>query len=174
MKLNTRLFLIILGCVLGGNIIILVSLYMIAQTDLQFTDLVGTEVLQQVKDPPKPQVRKPVITPGVEPTIPTENVEVELKPINSRIDDLRNNMNGRLAAMENRLSTLKLQQDSLVMWAAIIFIVFAGGFTVAVAVLAMSLASLKARMDVFDRRLKDINELFKPLNDQIDKLKYRK
>ncbi len=94
--------------------------------------------------------------------------------INTRLNELRNDMNSRLAAMENRLSTLKLQQDSLVMWAAIIFIVFAGGFTVAVAVLAMSLASLKARMDVFDRRLKDINELFKPLNDPIDKLKYRK
>jgi len=42
--------------------------------------------------------------------------------MNTRFNELRNDMNSRLAAMENRLSTLKLQQDSLVMWAAIIFI----------------------------------------------------
>ena len=51
----------------------------------QFKDLVGTDILQ-AKEPPKPQVRKPVIKPIVKPTVPTTNtVVVEQVQVQPRV-----------------------------------------------------------------------------------------
>jgi hypothetical protein len=58
--------------------------YLVTQTQ-QFKDLVGAEVLQ-AKEPPKPQVRKPVIKPIIKPTVPTEStVVVEQVQVQPRV-----------------------------------------------------------------------------------------
>jgi hypothetical protein len=60
------------------------GVYLVTQTQ-QFKDLVGAEVLQ-AKEPPKPQVRKPVIKPVIKPTVPTENtVVVEQVQVQPRV-----------------------------------------------------------------------------------------
>jgi hypothetical protein len=62
----------------------IVSAYLVTQTQ-QFKDLVGAEVLQ-AKEPPKPQVRKPVIKPLIKPTAPTEStVIVEQVAVQPRV-----------------------------------------------------------------------------------------
>ena len=60
--------------VVHGVLAAIAGIYLVTQTQ-QFKDLVGAEVLQ-AKEPPKPQVRKPVIKPIVKPTVPTENTVI--------------------------------------------------------------------------------------------------
>ena len=68
--------------VVHGVLAAIAGIYLVTQTQ-QFKDLVGAEVLQ-AKEPPKPQVRKPVIKPIVKPTVPTENTviveQVQVQP----------------------------------------------------------------------------------------------
>ena len=58
--------------------------YLVTQSQ-PFKDLMGVEILQPAKTPPKPQVRKPVIKPVQKPEAPIENtVVVELVKIQPR------------------------------------------------------------------------------------------
>ena len=58
--------------------------YLVTQSQ-PFKDLMGVEILQPAKTPPKPQVRKPVIKPAQKPEAPIENtVIVELVKIQPR------------------------------------------------------------------------------------------
>ena len=49
--------------IVHGVAFVIAGIYLVTQTQ-QFKDLVGAEVLQ-AKEPPKPQVRKPVIKPVI-------------------------------------------------------------------------------------------------------------
>ena len=70
--------------IVHGIAFVIAGVYLVTQTQ-QFKDLVGAEVLQ-AKEPPKPQVRKPVIPPKVKPTVPTTNtVIVEPVSVKHRI-----------------------------------------------------------------------------------------
>jgi hypothetical protein len=70
--------------IIHGVLAFVVSAYLVTQTQ-QFKDLVGAEVLQ-AKEPPKPQVRKPVIKPLIKPTVPTEStVIVEQVAVQPRV-----------------------------------------------------------------------------------------
>jgi hypothetical protein len=60
--------------IVHGVIIVIAGLILVSQTQ-QFKELVGAEILEE-KDPPKPQVRKPVVKPVIRPTVPTENTVV--------------------------------------------------------------------------------------------------
>ncbi len=70
--------------ILHGIAAFIAGVYLVTQTQ-QFKDLVGAEVLQ-AKEPPKPQVRKPVIKPVVKPTVPTTStVVVEQVQVQPRV-----------------------------------------------------------------------------------------
>ena len=70
--------------IVHGVAFFITGIYLVTQTQ-QFKDLVGAEVLQ-AKEPPKPQVRKPVIKPVVKPTVPTTNtVVVEQVKVQPRV-----------------------------------------------------------------------------------------
>ncbi|MYE89742.1 hypothetical protein F4X33_12180, partial [Candidatus Poribacteria bacterium] len=70
--------------IVHGVAFVIAGIYLVTQTQ-QFKDLVGAEVLQ-AKEPPKPQVRKPVIKPVVKPTVPTTNtVVVEQVQVQPRV-----------------------------------------------------------------------------------------
>jgi hypothetical protein len=60
--------------IIHGVIIVIAGLILVSQTQ-QFKELVGADILKE-KDPPKPQVRKPVVKPVIRPTVPTENTVV--------------------------------------------------------------------------------------------------
>ena len=68
--------------IIHGVIIVIAGLILVSQTQ-QFKELVGADILKE-KDPPKPQVRKPVVKPVIRPTVPTENTvivePVEVQP----------------------------------------------------------------------------------------------
>ena len=67
-----------------GVAFFITGIYLVTQTQ-QFKDLVGAEVLK-AKEPPKPQVRKPVIKPIVKPTVPTTStVVVEQVQVQPRV-----------------------------------------------------------------------------------------
>ncbi len=73
-----------ISLILHGVIAFIAGIYLVTQTQ-QFKDLVGAEVLK-AKDPPKPQVRKPVIKPVVKPTVPTTStVVVEQVQVQPRV-----------------------------------------------------------------------------------------
>ncbi len=70
--------------IVHGVAFFIAGVYLVTQTQ-QFKDLVGTDILQ-AKEPPKPQVRKPVIKPIVKPTVPTTNtVVVEQVQVQPRV-----------------------------------------------------------------------------------------
>jgi hypothetical protein len=70
--------------IVHGVAFFVTGIYLVTQTQ-QFKDLVGAEVLQ-AKEPPKPQVRKPVIKPVIKPTVPTTNtVVVEQVDVQPRV-----------------------------------------------------------------------------------------
>ena len=70
--------------IVHGVAFFIAGIYLVTQTQ-QFKDLVGTDILQ-AKEPPKPQVRKPVIKPIVKPTVPTTNtVVVEQVQVQPRV-----------------------------------------------------------------------------------------
>ncbi len=70
--------------IVHGVAFFIAGVYLVTQTQ-QFKDLVGTDILQ-AKEPPKPQVRKPVIKPVVKPTVPTTNtVVVEQVQVQPRV-----------------------------------------------------------------------------------------
>ena len=70
--------------IVHGVAFFIAGIYLVTQTQ-QFKDLVGTDILQ-AKEPPKPQVRKPVIKPIVRPTVPTTNtVVVEQVKVQPRV-----------------------------------------------------------------------------------------
>ena len=64
--------------------------YLITQSQ-PFKDLMGVEILQPAKTPPKPQVRKPVIKPVQKPEAPIENtivvepVQIQLRTTNAAV-----------------------------------------------------------------------------------------
>ena len=68
--------------IIHGVLAFIAGVYLVTQTQ-QFKDLVGAEVLQ-AKEPPKPQVRKPVIKPIIRPTVPTTSTviveQVQVQP----------------------------------------------------------------------------------------------
>ena len=69
--------------IVHGVVFVIAGIYLVTQTQ-QFRDRFGAEVLQ-AKEPPKPQVRKPVITP-IKPTVPTTNtMVVEQVPVERRV-----------------------------------------------------------------------------------------
>ncbi|RKU13325.1 hypothetical protein C6502_02870 [Candidatus Poribacteria bacterium] len=69
--------------IVHGVVFVIAGIYLVTQTQ-QFRDRFGAEVLQ-AKEPPKPQVRKPVITP-IKPTVPTTNtMVVEQVPVEHRV-----------------------------------------------------------------------------------------
>ena len=80
-KRNTGAFMTSL--VIHGVLAAIAGIYLVTQTQ-QFKDLVGAEVLQ-AKEPPKPQVRKPVIKPIVKPTVPTESMIIEEVQVQPRL-----------------------------------------------------------------------------------------
>ena len=53
----------------------IIGAYLVTQTQ-SFKDLMGVEVLQSAKMPPKPQVRRPVIKPVQKPEVPIRNTVV--------------------------------------------------------------------------------------------------
>ena len=53
----------------------IIGAYLVTQTQ-PFKDLMGVEVLQSAKTPPKPQVRRPVIKPVQKPEVPVKNTVV--------------------------------------------------------------------------------------------------
>ena len=53
--------------VIHGIIIVIAGVILVSQTQ-QFKELVGADILEE-KDPPKPQVRKPVVKPVIRPTV---------------------------------------------------------------------------------------------------------
>lgn len=53
----------------------IIGAYLVTQTQ-PFKDLMGVEVLQSAKTPPKPQVRRPVIKPIQKPEVPVKNTVV--------------------------------------------------------------------------------------------------
>ncbi len=63
--------------IIHGVVFVIAGIYLVTQTQ-QFKTFIGAEVLQ-AKEPPKPQVRKPIIQP-IKPTVPTTNTMV-VKPI---------------------------------------------------------------------------------------------
>ena len=70
--------------VIHGIFIFVAGLILVSQTP-QFRDLVSAEVLD-VKEPPKPKVRKPVVKPVIKPTVPTQNtVVVEQVQVQPRV-----------------------------------------------------------------------------------------
>ena len=70
--------------IVHGVAFFITGIYLVTQTQ-QFKDLVGAEVLK-AKEPPKPQVRKPVIKPVIKPTVPTTNtVVVEQVQVQPRV-----------------------------------------------------------------------------------------
>ena len=69
--------------ILHGVAVLILGVYLVTQTP-QFKDLVGAQVLDP-PDPPKPQVRRPVIK-QIKPTIPTDNtVVVEQVQVQPRV-----------------------------------------------------------------------------------------
>jgi hypothetical protein len=68
--------------ILHGVLALVMGVYLVTQTQ-QFKDIIGAEVLS-AKEPPKPQVRKPVIKEVVKPTVPTESTviveQVQIQP----------------------------------------------------------------------------------------------
>ena len=64
--------------------------YLVTQSQ-PFKDLMGVEVLQSAKTPPKPQVRRPVIKPVQKPEVPAKNtvvvepVEIQTRATNAAI-----------------------------------------------------------------------------------------
>ena len=69
--------------ILHGVAVLILGVYLVTQTP-QFKDLVGAQVLE-LPEPPKPQVRKPVIK-QIKPTIPTDNtVVVEKAQVQPRV-----------------------------------------------------------------------------------------
>ncbi|MCZ6676418.1 MAG: DUF4159 domain-containing protein [Candidatus Poribacteria bacterium] len=68
--------------IVHGVIFFIAGVYLVTQTQ-QFKDVFGADLLQ-AKEPPKPQVRKPVIKPIIRPTVPTESTviveEVQVQP----------------------------------------------------------------------------------------------
>ena len=74
----------VISAALHGFAVLLLGIYLITQTQT-FKNLISAEVLE-VKEPPKPKVRKPIIKPIVKPTIPTENtVVVEQVQVQPRV-----------------------------------------------------------------------------------------
>ena len=60
------------------------GIYLITQTP-RFQEFIGAEVLQ-LKVPPGPKVRKPIVTPAIKPTVPERNsVVVEQVPLQPRV-----------------------------------------------------------------------------------------
>ncbi len=69
--------------ILHGVAVLILGVYLVTQTP-QFKDLVGAQVLE-LPEPPKPQVRKPVIK-QIKPNIPTDNtVVVEQVQVQPRV-----------------------------------------------------------------------------------------
>ena len=72
----------VISAALHGFAVLILGIYLITQTQT-FKNLISAEVLE-VKEPPKPKVRKPIIKPIVKPTIPTENTviveQVQVQP----------------------------------------------------------------------------------------------
>jgi len=70
----------------------IIGAYLVTQTQ-SFKDLMGVEVLQSAKPPPKPQVRRPVIKPVQKPEVPIKNtVAVEpakIQPRTTNVDIVR-------------------------------------------------------------------------------------
>ena len=60
------------------------GIYLITQTP-RFQEFIGTDVIQ-LKVPPGPKVRKPIVTPAIKPTVPERNsVVVEQVPLQPRV-----------------------------------------------------------------------------------------
>ena len=73
--------------IVHGVVFVIAGVYLVTQTQ-QFRDLFGAEVLQ-AKEPPKPQVRKPIFKP-IKPTVPTTStVIVEPVQVKHRITTAR-------------------------------------------------------------------------------------
>merc|ERR1712202_20383 len=69
---------------LHGIAALVLGVYLVTQTEA-FKDMIGAEVVQ-VKEPPKPKVRKPIIKPVIKPSIPTTNtVVVEQVQVQPRV-----------------------------------------------------------------------------------------
>ena len=61
---------------------VIIGMYLVTQSQ-SFKDLVGVEILQPAKTPPKPQVRKSVIKPVQKPEVPIENTVV-VEPVKTQ------------------------------------------------------------------------------------------
>ena len=57
--------------------------YLVTQSQ-PFKDLMGVEILQPAKAPPKPQVRKPIIKPVQKPEVPIENTVI-VEPVQAQL-----------------------------------------------------------------------------------------
>ena len=64
----------LISVILHVGAALVLGVYLVTQTEA-FKDLIGAEVVE-VKEPPKPKVRKPIIKPVIKPSIPTENTVV--------------------------------------------------------------------------------------------------
>merc|ERR1711959_385682 len=70
----------LISVILHVGAALILGVYLVTQTEA-FKDLIGAEVVE-VKEPPKPKVRKPIIKPVIKPSIQTETVlEFANKPI---------------------------------------------------------------------------------------------
>ena len=75
---------LVISVALHGLAALVLGVYLVTQTEA-FKDLIGAEVVQ-VKEPPKPKVRKPIIKPVIKPSIPTTNtVVVEQVQVQPRV-----------------------------------------------------------------------------------------
>lgn len=75
---------LMISVVLHLIIAVVTSIYLITQTP-RFQEFIGAEVLQ-LKVPPGPKVRKPIVTPAIKPTVPERNsVVVEQVPLQPRV-----------------------------------------------------------------------------------------
>merc|ERR1712072_860255 len=74
----------LISVILHVGAALVLGVYLVTQTEA-FKDLIGAEVVE-VKEPPKPKVRKPIIKPVIKPSIPTENtVVVEQVQVQPRV-----------------------------------------------------------------------------------------
>ena len=74
----------LISVILHVGAALILGVYLVPQTEA-FKDLIGAEVVE-VKEPPKPKVRKPIIKPVIKPSIPTENtVVVEQVQVQPRV-----------------------------------------------------------------------------------------
>ena len=64
---------VMISLIVHGAVFFIAGIYLVTQTQ-QFRDRFGAEVLQ-AKEPPKPQVRKPIFKP-IKPAVPTTSTVI--------------------------------------------------------------------------------------------------